>query len=195
MNYKNYNLYKNWVRGGFPDSYLNISDEYSLTWRDNFILTYLERDIPQLGFNILSLSLKRLWIILAHLNGQTINYAKIAEPLGISSPTVKRHVDLLEQTYMIRRLNPYFSNTKKRLVKAPKIYIRDSGILHSLLGIENIEELLSHPGIGTSWESFALENILSSISSRWKNSFYRSSSGTEIDLILEKGLKKNSNRI
>jgi len=128
--------------------------------------------------------------MLAHLNGQTVNYAKLSESLGVSSPTIKRHIELLEQTYMVRQLNAYSSNTKKRLVKASKVYIRDSGILHSLLGIENIEELLSHPGVGASWETFALENILSSISSRWQASFYRSSSGLELDLILSRGQKK-----
>jgi len=190
LQYNNYDLYNHWMRGGFPDSYLSRSAEYSLIWRDNFILTFLERDIPQLGFNIMALGLRRLWTMLAHLNGQTINYAKVAESLGVSAVTIKRHIELLEQTYMIRQLKTYSSNTKKRLIKAPKIYIRDSGILHSLLGIEHIDELFAHPGVGASWESFALENILNSISSRWTSSFYRSSSGIEIDLVLEKGLKK-----
>lgn len=185
-----YDLYSHWIRGGFPNSYLNKSEEASLIWRDNFILTFLERDIPQFGFNISALGLRQLWTMLAHLNGQTINYAKVAESLGVSAVTVKRHIQMLEQTYMIRQLSAYSANTKKRLIKSPKVYIRDSGILHSLLGIENIRELLSHPGAGASWESFALENILNSISPRWKNSFYRSSSGLEIDLVLEKGLKK-----
>lgn len=178
-----------WNRGGFPDSYLARNDKSSLIWRENFIRTFLERDIPQLGFNIPSQTLHRLWSMLAHLHGQLLNSSKLGEMLGVSHTTIRSYIDLLSQTFMIRRLLPYEANLKKRLVKSPKIYIRDSGILHSLLEIEDTESLFGHPVFGNSWEGFALENILVNLKN-WSHFFYRTSSGVEIDLILQRGLKR-----
>jgi len=128
--------------------------------------------------------------MVAHNHGQTINYSKLAASLGVSSPTVKLYVDILSETYMLRLLPPLEVNIKKRLIKSPKVYIRDSGIFHSLMDIENFDDLFSHPGYGASWEGFCIENIISSISDRWNASFYRTSSGKELDLILEKGQKR-----
>ena len=179
-----------WLKGGFPRSFLAGSLGESIEWRTNFIRTFLERDIPSLGINISTKHIHRLWTMLAHSSGQVMNYSKLSESLGVSRNTVRHYIDILEQTYMVRVLNPYFSNSKKRLVKSPKVYIRDSGILHSLLEIEDQNSLLSHPIYGQSWEGFALENILAAIDSRWKPSFYRSEKGNEIDLILEKGLRR-----
>ena len=179
-----------WVKGGFPKSILSQSIKQSLLWRENFIRTLLERDISLTGFNVSTSTMYRLWKMLAHTHGQTINYSKLAASLGVSSPTVKLYVDILAETYMLRLLSPLEVNIKKRLVKSPKVYIRDSGILHSLLDIENFDDLFSHPVYGASWEGFCMENILSSISDRWNASFYRTSSGKELDLVLEKGQKK-----
>lgn len=184
------NLRTLWLRGGFPRSYLSAGEKSSTRWRINFIRTFLERDIPSLGINISTGQIRRLWTMLAHSSGQIVNYSKLSESLGISRNTVKNYIDILEQTYMIRVLPPYISNTKKRLVKSPKVYIRDTGVLHTLLEIESQNELISHPVYGQSWESFALENITTALSDLWRSSFYRSEKGNEIDLILEKGNKK-----
>ncbi|MBU1167959.1 MAG: ATP-binding protein [Proteobacteria bacterium] len=180
---------RHWNRGGFPDSYLARNDNSSRLWRESFIRTFLERDIPQLGFNISPGTLRRLWSVLAHLHGQLLNSSKLGEMIGVSHTSIRTYVDLLAQTFMIRLLLPHETNLKKRLVKSPKIYIRDSGILHSLLEIDNTESLFGHPVFGNSWEGFALENILVNLKD-WSPSFYRTSSGVEIDLILQKGLKK-----
>ena len=179
-----------WLRGGFPRSFLSSDDTQSFQWRMNFIRTFLERDIPGLGINISTLEIRRLWTMLAHSSGQVANYSKLSESLGITRNTVKHYIDILEQTYMVRILQPTVSNTRKRLVKSPKLYIRDSGILHALLEIDSHNTLLSHPVYGQSWEGFALENILASLGENWTPSFYRSEKGNEIDLVLEKGLKK-----
>ncbi len=178
-----------WNRGGFPDSYLARNDKSSVNWRQNFIRTFLERDIPQFGFNIPSQTLQRLWTMIAHLHGQFLNSSKIGEMIGVSHTTIRSYVDLLSQTFMIRLLLPYEANLKKRLVKSPKIYIRDSGILHSLLEVDDAESLFGHPIFGNSWEGYALENILVNIKD-WSPFFYRTSSGVEIDLILKRGTKK-----
>ena len=183
-------LYDLWVKGGFPKSILSQSIKQSLLWRENFIKTFLERDIRLTGFNVSTSTMYRLWKMVAHNHGQTINYSKLAASLGVSSPTVKLYVDILSETYMLRLLPPLEVNIKKRLIKSPKVYIRDSGIFHSLMDIENFDDLFSHPGYGASWEGFCIENIISSISDRWNASFYRTSSGKELDLILEKGQKR-----
>lgn len=188
LNDKN-KMKKLWLQGGFPDSYLVSNNKYSIKWRDNFIRTYLERDIPQLGFNISSNKLRRLWMMCAHTQGQVFNSSKMGESLSISYHTVRNYVEILEQTFLLRILPSYQTNLKKRLVKAPKVYIRDSGILHNLLEIDNYNNLLGHPVFGSSWEGFALENILSEFND-WCASYYRDASGNEIDLILEKAQKK-----
>lgn len=182
----NYKQIIYWMRGGFPDSYLALSDENSSIWRDNYIKTYIERDIPQLGFNIPSLQLKRFLMMCAHNQGQLINYSKLGESLNVTHPTIKRYIDLLEQTFIVRTLQPFELNIKKRLVKAPKVYIRDSGILHQLLSITSYNNLMGHPVFGSSWEGLVIENCITAYPD-WQYYFYRSAIGEEIDLILEKG--------
>ena len=182
-------LTKLWLRGGFPRSYLASDDKKSLRWRYNFTRTYLERDIPQLGFNIPSATLGRLWQMCAHFHGKVFNSSSLGESLGMNYHTVRKHVDLLEQTFVLRILKPFEANLKKRLIKSPKIYIRDSGILHSLLEIESFNDLLGHPVFGYSWEGFVIENILSWLPD-WRGYFYRTSAGSEIDLVLEKGMQR-----
>ena len=174
-----------WLRGGFPDSLLLKTDKISLNWRNNFIKTYLERDIPQLGPRIPATTLERLWIMLAHNQGTTINASQLANNLDISSVTVARYLDLMVDLLLIRRLKPWTSNIGKRLVKTPKVYVRDSGLTHTLLNISNYNDLLGHPIVGTSWEGFVIENIMSVIPSGVQAFYYRTSGGAEIDLILE----------
>lgn len=178
-----------WLRGGFPRSYLSRSDVSSCRWRENFIRTYLEQDIPQLGFNIPAKSLHRLWRMLAHSHGQIFNSSKIGASLGISHTTVRSYLDLLSQTFMVRVLEPLEANLKKRLIKSPKVYIRDSGILHTLLEVETNDDLLGHPVFGSSWEGFVIENIITALP-KWQPAFYRTANGAEIDLILSKGQKR-----
>jgi predicted AAA+ superfamily ATPase len=178
-----------WLRGGFPDSTLANSDLDSFDWRHDFIRTFMERDIPALGFAIPVPIIERLWLLLAHYHGQTVNFSKLAAAVDISIPTLKKHLAILEQTYMIRLLPPAGANLKKRLVKSPKVYLRDSGILHALLDIEEYDSLLAHPIAGASWEGFAMETIITE-HSRWKPSFVRTSNGAEIDLLLERGNKR-----
>ena len=182
-------LSKFWFRGGFPESYLAADDDQSLLWRESFIKTLIERDFPDLGINVSSEVLRRVLTMLAHSQGQVVNYSKIASSLNITSVTLKKYVDIFEKMFIVRTLPSLEANVKKRLVKAPKIYIRDSGILNSLLEIDDFDQLLSHPVYGSSWEGFASESILSSLK-RYKASFYRTSSGNEIDLVLTKGTKR-----
>lgn len=175
-----------WVRGGFPDSFLAPSDTDSLAWRRDFIRTYLERDVPQFGFRVPAETLRRLWTMIAHQQGGLLNASKLAQSLGVSSPTVSRYVDLLVDLLLVRRLQPWHANSRKRLVKSPKVYVRDSGLVHSLLNIEGQDELLGHPVAGGSWEGFVLENIATHLQLRPDQmSFYRSSGGAEIDIILD----------
>ena len=176
---------KLWVRGGFPDSYLAVNDEDSYAYRRNFIRTYLERDVPQFGSRIPAETLERLWIMLAHSQGQFLNASKLAGSLSISAPTVSSYINLLTDLLLVRRLSPLHANTKKRLVKAPRVYVRDSGITHALLNLADYNQLSGHPVFGSSWEGFVIENLLSVAPARTKASFYRTSAGAEIDLILE----------
>jgi len=178
-----------WLRGGYPRSLLNVDDETSFQWREDYIRTFLERDIPQLGFHIPANTLGRFWRMLAHSHGQTLNASKLADSMGVSGHTIRKYIDLLEQTFVIRTLQPWSGNTKKRLIKAPKVYIRDTGLLHALLDIESMEQLFSHPVYGASYEGLVIENILAQLP-RWKPSFYRTSSGSEFDLVLEKAGKR-----
>ncbi len=181
-------LRKIWLRGGYPRSFLAAESESAL-WRTDFIKTYLERDIPQLGFNIPAASMRRLWTMCAHSHGQTLNYSKISEAMGVSHNTVRSYIDILARTFLVRILPSYSTNVKKRVIKSPKCYIRDTGLLHSLLEIESWNDLLGHPIYGYSWEGFAIENILSELPT-WTASYYRGSTGAEIDLILEKGQRR-----
>lgn len=174
-----------WVRGGFPDSFIAKTDIDSLVFRRHFIRTYLERDIPQFGFRLPAETLERLWTMLAHLQGSTLNASKLATGLGVSVPTVKGYIDLLVDLLLVRRLQPYHSNQGKRLVKSPKIYVRDSGLVHALLGIQDFNALAGHPVIGASWEGFVIENLLQVVPYPTHISFYRTAGGAEIDLILQ----------
>ncbi len=174
-----------WLRGGFPESLLSENDSDSFDWRLNFIRTFMERDIPGLGLNIPVPVMERLWLLLAHYHGQTVNYQKLAAAADLSIPTLKKYLAVLEQTYMVRLLPPLEANLKKRLIKSPKLYLRDSGILHTFLGIETYAYLLANPVAGASWESFTIENIIAQ-HDRWRPSFLRTSNGAEIDLVLER---------
>ena len=181
-----FSLNKHWLRGGFPQSYLQRSDKASDSWRENFIRTFVERDIHQLGINIPSVTSRRLLSMCAHNQGQLLNSARLGESLGTSYHTVRKYLDMLEQMFILRSLQPYTPNIRKRVVKSPKIYIRDSGILHAILNIEEMNVLMGHPVFGSSWEGYCIENILTQLQG-WQPYFYRSSSGNEIDLLLEKG--------
>lgn len=173
-----------WFRGGYPESFLAMDIESSLNWREAFIRTYLERDIPQLGIRVPAGQLRNFWSMIAHHHGQLWNASQIANSLGVSAPTIRHYLAILEETFLVRQLRPFFTNLKKRLVKAPKVYIRDSGLLHSLLGVASLEELQGRPIIGHSWEGFVIEQIIGMLPQRWQAFFYRSASGAEIDLVL-----------
>ena len=174
-----------WVRGGFPDSYLAKSDRDSLKLRKSFIRTYLERDVPQFGPRIPAETLGRLWTMLAHGQGTLLNASRLAAGLSLTAPTVTKYIDLLVDLLLVRRLQPLHANIGKRLVKSPKVYVRDSGLVHALLGIGDYNELAGHPVIGASWEGFVIENLLSVVPDRTSASFYRTSAGAEIDLVLD----------
>ncbi|MAN86105.1 MAG: ATPase [Algoriphagus sp.] len=184
------NLEKLWLRGGFPDSFLTSSDESSMTWRQNFITTYLERDIPQIAQFVPTNRLRRLWTMLAHEQGQLINFSKFGASLDLSSPTVKSYVELLEDLLLVRSLQPWTVNVRKRLVKTPKVYIRDSGITHALLQVDTFDSLLGHPILGFSWEGFVIENILSVLPKNADYGFYRTSAGAELDLVIQLGSER-----
>ena len=174
-----------WLRGGFPDSYLATGDDVAMDWLENLIRTYLERDIPQMGFRVPAARLRRLWTMLAHLQGETINYSKLASNLEVDAKTVSHYIDILADLLLVRRLEPWHANVKKRLVKSPRYYVRDSGILHRMLGINSYDALLSNPVLGKSWEGFAVENILSILPSRTEIYFYRTAAGAEVDLVIK----------
>ena len=176
-----------WLRGGFPESYLAQNDSDSFKFRQNFIRTYLERDVPMLGPRIPAETLERFWTMLAHSQGSLFNASKLAAGLGVSSPTVSNYLGLMVDLLLMRRLPPFLANVKKRLVKSPKVYLRDSGILYALLGIRTMEDLLGHPIAGMSWEGYVIENLLAVMPERTLASFYRTSAGAEIDLVLELG--------
>ena len=174
-----------WTRGGFPDSFLASSDLDSFAYRWNLIQTYLERDVQQFGFRFPAETLERLWTMLAHSQGQLLNVSRLASALSVSTASVYRYIDLFVDLLLIRRLRPFHTNVKKRLVKSPKTYIRDSGLLHALLNIEDYNQLAGHPISGASWEGHVIENIFGSLPENTQASFYRTAAGAEIDLILE----------
>ncbi len=176
-----------WSRGGLPDSFLATDDPSSFEWRFNFIRTYLERDIPGFRPRVPGETLRRFWTMLAHNQGQTFNAATLARSLGIASVSVGRYLDLMVELLLVRRLAPWYANVRKRLIKAPKTYIRDSGICHALLGISSLDSLFGHPVIGGSWEGFVIENILSRAPASAQAGFYRTVGGAEIDLVLDVG--------
>lgn len=173
-----------WLRGGFPESLLAADAIHSLRWRQNFIRTYLERDIPQFGPRIAAETLRRFWGMLAHLQGGLLNVAQLARNLGVDTKTAGGYLDLLVDLLLVRRLPPWHANLGKRLVKSPKVYVRDSGLLHALLNITEKESLLAHPVVGQSWEGFVIENLLAASASKAQGFFYRTSSGAEVDLLL-----------
>ncbi len=179
-------LEKLWLRGGFPRSYLATNDENSNQWRTEFIGTFLERDLAGLGFGMSPVAMRRFWTMIAHYNGQILNHTEIASSLGVAPNTVRSYMDALEQTFMVRQLQPWFANVKKRLVKRPKLYFRDSGLFHTLIGIENQRDLMRHPKLGASWENFALEQVLRLLNPN-EAYFYGVHSGTEIDLFIPQG--------
>lgn len=177
---------KLWLRGGYPQSYLAPNDDESRKWRSDFIASYIERDLPQLGVNITATRMKRFWTMLSHYQGQQINMVALGKSLEVSHTTIRNYLDILTDLYMVRQLRPWAGNVKKRLVKSPKIYIRDTGLLHRLLSIFEYDDLLGHPVVGHSWEGFVVENILTHLSEKWQAGYYRTGGQTEIDLILEK---------
>lgn len=179
-----------WLRGGFPDSFLAPTDDASFRWRMNFISTYLERDVPQFGVRIPSVTLRRLWTMLAHNQGGQLNTVQLGANLDVAAPTAKRYIELLEDLLLIRSIRPWSGNVGKRLVKAPKIYIRDSGLVHALLNLNAVDDLLGHPVVGASWEGFVLENLISCLPMGVTPWFYRTAAGAEIDLVVEKNNKK-----
>lgn len=174
-----------WVRGGFPESFLAADDEDSLAWRHDFIRTYLERDIPALGPRVPAETLRRFWTMLAHCQGGLLNAARLAAGLGVSGQSVARYTDLLVDLLLVRRLQPVLTNVGKRLVKSPRVFIRDSGIVHALLGIEGRDDLLGHPVAGPSFEGFVIESLLAVAPPRTLAGFYRTAAGAEIDLVLD----------
>lgn len=176
-----------WLRGGFPDSYLANGDRKSLAWRKNFIRTYLERDVPMFGPRIPAETMERLWTMLANQQGTLLNASELARSLVISTQSVNRYIDLLADLLLVRRLQPYHANLGKRLVKSPKVYIRDSGLAHALLGIQDLPQLAGHPVVGRSWEGFVLETLLAVLPWRATPFFYRTRAGAEIDLLIEHG--------
>ena len=174
-----------WARGGFPSSFLATSDGVSFRWRQDFVRTYLEREIPQFGAGLPAETLRRLWTMLAHNQSELLNAANLARALSVDGKTVARYLDLLVDLLLVRRLPPWHRNEGKRLVRSPKIYVRDSGIVHALLGLASLEDVLGHPVAGGSWEGMAIETILAAAPGGSEASFYRTAAGAEVDLVLE----------
>ena len=180
-------IQKLWIRGGFPRSFIAKNDASSFQWREDFITTFLERDIPNLGIRIPAQSLRRFWLMLSHYHGQIFNASEIGRSLGASDTTVRRYLDILSGTFIIRQLQPWFYNTKKRLVKRPKIYFRDSGIFHTLMFLENYNDVISNPKLGTSWEGFTLEQVIQHLNLKEEEAFFWSAhTGAELDLLFNR---------
>jgi predicted AAA+ superfamily ATPase len=173
-----------WLRGGYPGSFLASSNRASYDWRMAFISTFLERDIPQMGFRVPATRMRRFWEMLAHVHGRIWNASTFAQSLDVTAPTIRHHLDVLTDTLLVRQLQPMHANLKKRLVKSPKVYIRDTGLLHALLRIVDIEDLYSHPVLGASFEGFAIEQIIQMAQQQIDTAFYRTHTGDEIDLVL-----------
>lgn len=176
-----------WTRGGFPNSLLARSESASFAWREDFIRTFLERDIPQLGLRVPPQTMRRFWLMCAHAHGQILNASQLGQSLGVSHTTARSYLDVLERTFLIRVLPPFEANLKKRLVRSPKAYLRDTGLLHALLGLTNVDDVMGHPVYGASWEGFVIENVLSALGPGWRTGFYRTAAGAELDLVLERG--------
>ncbi|MDR2584259.1 MAG: ATP-binding protein [Fibromonadaceae bacterium] len=180
---------KLWLRGGFPNSYLARDNKAASIWLEQFLRTYIERDLQNFGINIPAIQIRRFLTMFAHNQAQVLNSSKLAESLGLTHPTIRRYIDLLENSFVMRTLQPFENNIKKRLIKSPKVYIRDTGILHKLLQIGSLNDLFSHPVFGFSWEGYVIENIISE-NQDFQFFFYRTSSGNEIDLVIETGKKR-----
>lgn len=180
-----FDLEKHWFRGGFPDSYLADDEDVSWRWRNEFIASYVERDIPQMAFQIPASRMRRFWTMLAHFHGQQVNVSSIGKSLEVSHTTARHYLDVLTDLYMVRQIQPWAGNTRKRIVKSPKVFLRDSGLLHNLLNISSYEDLQGHPVLGHSWEGYVIENIICQLSDKWRYSYYRTTTQAEIDLILE----------
>ena len=179
-----------WLRGGFPLSFGATSDDEAWHWRDAFVRHFLNTDLPGLGIRVDAETMRRFWRMVAHLHGQLFNASAIATSLGVSAPTVARYLDHLTSSLMLRRLEPYQANLGKRLVKSPKVYVRDSGLLHYLLGLRDVNDLLGHPSIGASWEGFVVEQVFGQLPAGAQVSFYRTAAGAELDLVVETGKQK-----
>jgi predicted AAA+ superfamily ATPase len=180
-----------WLRGGFPLSCLASDDEASYVWRQDFIRTFLQRDLPDMGVRVAAETLRRFWQMLAHLQGQLFNASQLGMSLGgASHTTASRYLDVLVDAMMVRRLPPHLENVGKRLVKSPKVYLRDSGVLHALLGIATLRDLQGHPIAGASWEGFVLEQVVAALPADAQMGFYRTSAGTELDLVIQQGRRK-----
>jgi predicted AAA+ superfamily ATPase len=178
-----------WLRGGFPESLLARSEAASLAWRRNFVRTFLERDLPQLGVRIPAATMERFWRMCAHHHGQILNQSQLGAALGASHVTVRGYLDLMAATFMLRMLPPLLPNLRKRLVKSPRLYLRDTGILHALLDIDSADELAAHPVRGASWEGWVIENAIAAAAG-WRAHFYRAATGAELDLVLERGRRR-----
>ena len=179
-----------WLRGGFPDSLLAANDAASLRWRENFVRSYLERDVPMFAPRLPAETVGRLWTMLAHQQGALLQQSRLASGLGVSNPAVNRYIDLLVDLQLVRRLRPWSGNVGKRLVKTPKVYVRDSGLLHSLLGLTSVADLQGHPMAGASWEGFVIDHIAAHLPAGASMSFYRTAAGAELDVVVEVGQKR-----
>ena len=187
---KEINFKTHWLIGGFPEVLLSQNEYFANKWYENFVKTYIERDLPLLGFHSDPIKLEKIIRIIASLHGQILNYSNIARSVDFSVPNVTRIINILEHAYILITLPPFFTNTKKRLVKSPKIYIRDSGLLHFFLNISSFKQLSSHVSIGESWEGYVIEQIRNNLDSQFRLSYYRTQDQSEIDLIIEKGNEK-----
>ena len=184
-------LAKRWVRGGFPRAFLARNDVASTDWRDQFIRTFLERDIPQFGLRIPAPALRRFWTMIAHYHAQTWNSSELARAFGVAHTTVQRYLDLLTETFMLRQLPPWHENLSKRQVRAPKVYLRDTGLLHTLLGVSTLRELDAHPKVGASWEGFALDVVIDHVGAKSGEAyFWATHAGAELDLLIIRGRKR-----
>jgi len=186
---ENFKMNQHWFRGGFPEALLSLDENFYQNWMRNFIQTYLERDLPQLGLSVTPILMRRFWSMLAHFHGGIWNASNFAKSLGLTTPTVNRYLEFLETAFIINRLQPYFMNLKKRLVKSPKIYVRDTGILHYLNGIAGFENLQGNVLIGNSWEGYVIEQIKQLLPGEIELFYYRTHNGTESDLVLARGNK------
>jgi len=180
---------KLWISGGFPDAFLATDNDIVMQWHDNFVRTYIERDLPLLGLGVSPVILRNLWMMVAHTHGNVVNYSNIGKSLELSSTTIKKYLDFLENAFLIRQLQPYHLNVKKRIIKSPKLFIRDTGVLHNLLNIGSRSELEGNPLKGNSFEGFAIEQIIQICGPAYKPFFYRTHHGAECDLLLTKASK------